>query len=73
MNLINLNDISLQFNSAEVNDMLWEVKSYVSIMPLRMPDGLPVTEKELDNFRLLSTGELINSSDRLPKDWMRFQ
>ncbi len=73
MNLINLNDISLQFNSAEVNDMLWEVKSYVSIMPLRMPDGLPVTEKELDNFRLLSTGELINTSDRLPKDWMRFQ
>lgn len=73
MNLININDISVQFNSAEVNDMLWQVKSYVTIMPLRMPDGLPETEEELENFRLLSTGELINSSDRLPKDWIHFQ
>jgi len=67
MNLININDISLQFNLAEVNDLLWQIKSYVTIMPLRMPDGLPETEEELENFRLLSTGELINSSERLPK------
>ena len=68
MNLLNINDISVQFNTAEVNDLLWEVKSYVSIMPLRMPDGLPETEIDLENFRLLSTGELVNSALRLPKE-----
>merc|ERR1712227_1029266 len=54
------------YNSAEVNADLWKVKAYVSIQPIRLPDGLP-TQENMKNFRLLSNGKVIDKTKRYPK------
>ena len=54
------------YNTAENNDKLWKVKAHIVIMPVRLPDGLPDDEK-IDDFRLLSNGQLVNMRERLPK------
>ena len=66
MNLFRLNDWRVMYNSAEVNADLWKVKAYVSIQPIRLPDGLP-TKENMQNFRLLSNGKLIDKTKRYPK------
>ena len=66
MGLNRLNDWSIQYNSAEVNEQLWFVKPYISIQPIRIPDGLP-TEESMANFKLLSNGKLIDTKKRTPK------
>ena len=67
LNLIHLNDWSLQYNSAKINKKLWKIKPYVIIQPIRLPDGLP-TDETTENFRLFSNGELVNLKDRV-KPW----
>ena len=66
MGLNRLNDWSIQYNSAEVNEQLWLVKPYISIQPIRIPDGLP-TEENMADFKLLSNGKLIDTKKRTPK------
>ena len=66
LNLIHLNDWCLQYNTAEINDLLWKVKTYVTVNPVRLPDGLP-TADTIGDFRLLSNGELVNVKNRLPE------
>ena len=66
MNLFRLNDWRIMYNSAEVNADLWKVKAYVSIQPVRLPDGLP-TKENMKNFRLLSNGKVIDTKKRYPK------
>ena len=70
-NLIHLNDWSLLYNTAENNDKLWKVKAHIVIMPVRLPDGLPEDDK-IDEFRLLSNGQLVNLKERLPQVSLRF-
>ena len=70
-NLIHLNDWSLLYNTAENNDKLWKVKAHIVIMPVRLPDGLPEDDK-IDDFRLLSNGQLVNLKERLPQVSLRF-
>ena len=50
----------------EINEDLWQVKPYVIITPIRIPDGLP-NEDEIENFKLLSNGELIDTRKRTPQ------
>ena len=50
LNLIHFNDWSLQYNTDKVNDLLWSVKSFVTITPVRLPDGLP-TPENMEDFR----------------------
>ena len=54
------------YNTAENNDKLWKVKAHIVIMPVRLPDGLPEDDK-IDDFRLLSNGQLVNLKERLPE------
>jgi len=72
LNLIHLNDWCLQYNTAEMNDLLWKVKSYVTVNPVRLPDGLP-TADTIGDFRLLSNGELVNVKSRLPEHVAQFE
>lgn len=65
MGLYRLNDWSIQYNSQDVNNDLWQIKPYVIITPIRLPDGLP-NENEIENFKLLSNGELIHTTKRTP-------
>lgn len=50
LNLIHLNDWSLQFNNKIINDLLWTIKPYVTLTPVRLPDGLPTTDN-IEHFR----------------------
>ena len=50
----------------EINEDLWQGKTYVIITPIRIPDGLP-NEDEIENFKLLSNGELIDTRKRTPQ------
>ena len=59
------------YNTAENNDKLWKVKAHIVIMPVRLPDGLPEDDK-IDDFRLLSNGQLVNLKERLPEVSLRF-
>ena len=49
----------------EINEDLWQIKPYVIITPIRLPDGLP-NEDEIENYKLLSNGELIDTRKRTP-------
>ena len=49
----------------EINQDLWQIKPYVIITPIRLPDGLP-NEDEIENYKLLSNGELIDTTKRTP-------
>ena len=49
----------------ETNEDLWQIKPYVIITPIRLPDGLP-NEDEIENYKLLSNGELIDTRKRTP-------
>ena len=49
----------------ETNEELWQIKPYVIITPIRLPDGLP-NEDEIENYKLLSNGELIDTTKRTP-------
>ena len=49
----------------EINGDLWQIKPYVIITPIRLPDGLP-NEDEIENYKLLSNGELIDTRKRTP-------
>jgi len=66
MGLYRMNDWSIQYNSKDVNNDLWQIKPYVIITPIRIPDGLP-TETEIESFKLLSNGELIDTRKRIPE------
>ena len=48
-----------------MNEDLWQIKPYVIITPIRLPDGLP-NEEEIENYKLLSNGELIDTRKRTP-------
>ena len=66
MNLFRLNDWSIQFNTAEVNEKLWLIKPYIVVAPIRLPDGLP-DEDNIEDFRLMANGKLIDTKKRMPK------
>jgi len=67
LGLNRLNDWSIQFNTAEVNEQLWLIKPYISLQPIRLPDGLPEGDEKMADFKLLSNGKLIDTSKRTPK------
>ena len=67
LGLNRLNDWSIQFNSAAVNEQLWLIKPYISLQPIRLPDGLPEGDEKMADFKLLSNGKLIDTSKRTPK------
>ena len=49
-----------------MNDKLWLIKPYIIVNPVRLPDGLPSSSEDIDNFKLLSNGELIDLRKRTP-------
>ncbi|XP_039265429.2 uncharacterized protein LOC120341062 [Styela clava] len=58
MGLYKVNDISVQMNTANNNEKLWQVKHLIRIHPIQFPNGLP-TKEDIGGTHLKSNGELI--------------
>jgi len=55
LGLYKKNDISIQINSPNMNEALWQIKSLIRIKPITFPDGFP-TEEDVGFTKLCSDG-----------------